>query len=442
MNKEKKLFFVVLTGKLVLLAAFLLIFGGDRLIWSDSATYLEIGKNVFSGNGFAVTPENPNFIRTPIYPVIAGFFATFIPFGLVMLSVIQTIISGFTAMLVYRISRYFVKDFLSTIIALLFAFEPLSFLLHILILPEAFLMFFILLFVYLFIRYLDQGQLRDLLLAAAALGLAALAKPIAMYIFIIPFLILLYKTKTKHAFIFLFILFLVVSPWMLRNQIVGGSFVISKDDAGNLCGYELPAVFATEFKGDSSNWNTVWAHPDFLEAKSRCISTTSAIKILVFEHFGAFMKTNALSTLAMLTNEGYAQFFEPSGGSQVKIHNNYLTPAVLVISDWKTKISDAFSELNKAQQFAVVGGKLFWLLISSFAIFGALVAVIRNKSIYPLLLILITIYFIASTVVSTGFGVGARLRHPITPFLFIFASVGFTLTLSYIRKYIHVKKSF
>src|SRR3989338_980333 len=363
MNRELKLFFFVVAAKIVLLAAVLLVFGESRLIWSDSATYIAIGRNIFEGHGFSTTDTDrviftPNSIRTPLYPFIVGLFETYIPHGLVVVSFLQAVAAGFIALLVYKLGLLFFSPKWALLTALAVSFEPLISSIHILILPETFLV----------------------------------------------------------------ILFVLLAPWMARNKAVVGTFDMTTDDTGNLCCWEMVGILAAKYRIDSSDFTTLYALPEYATAKSKCTSTVFALTMFLTEYPSHFLKTSILSAAALLTNDGYSgAFFKKPPDQQTKIHHNYLTQAVFTNTDWRAKISAAAGELTVVELAVVIAGKVFWTFIAIMSVFGAMRLVFIEKSSLAVFLLLVVLYFITVTVTSTGFGVGARLRYPIDPLLLLFA---------------------
>ena len=155
--------------------------------------------------------------------------------------------------------------------------------------------------------------------------------------------------------------------------------------------------------------------------------------MFLFDYPGFFVKTSLLSSASLLTNEGYAAFFERPPEEQVKIHHNYLTPAVFTSPDWRERVRAAIRELTGIELIAVLVGKLFWLLVSIFAFIGMAYLSFVKKSLPAIFLMVVVVYFVTVTVISTGYGVGARLRYPIDPALLIFALHGIWLLIHRFR---------
>ena len=426
MTREKSLVLSVIGIKLIMLWAFLLIFGYGKLIWSDSETYVRLARNIYADRGFSEahvskTEFPPNSIRTPLYPAVVGLFDTFVPYGFVFVSFLQIIAAGFIALLVYKIAVSFVSSNLAFGAAILVSFEPLISVIHMLIMPETFLVLFILLFIFYFLRFIDSEKKKDLALSVLMLALAVYTKPVALYLFIIPIVFLLFR---KHgvvlAVFFLVALFLLLSPWMIRNKVVVGKFDMTTDDTGNLCGWELAGVLATKYHIDSSDFTKLYALPEYETTMKRCASTSSALKIFLTEYPLDFLKTSTLSVASLFINDGYSSFL----GAHSETNSNHLTPAVFTNRDWRQKITLAAGTLGRYELTMVIAGKLLWFFVSMLAIIGAYSLVAHKKLQSALFLFCVLLYFVAVTTVSTGFGVGARLRYPVSPILVVFAGVG------------------
>ena len=263
MSSSHKLFFGVLVAKIIFVFLFVGFFGEERLIWSDSSAYLNIGRNIFSGHGFSSSGGDPlvytpNTVRTPVYPFLVGFFDRFVPHGLLVVSLLQAALAALAIVLIYQLARRFLDDYWAWGIALIASFEPLTSAIHILIAPEIFLLVFALLFLISFLRYLDDQHIADLLLSALWLGIATMIKPVALYLFVVPFLFLIffsirdyifsYVRREKrnssfwHIIVFLSIILLLLLPWEARNYVTDGIIGVTTDDAANICGWTLIGV--------------------------------------------------------------------------------------------------------------------------------------------------------------------------------------------------------
>ena len=93
---------------------------------------------------------------------------------------------------------------------------------------------------------------------------------------------------------------------------------------------------------------------------------------------------------------------------------------VLLGGDWRANVASALRELAPHELLVIFGLKLFWLVVLALAVVGAARTRRRGDVLF---LLLIAVYLVSVTVLSTAFGVGARLRYPIEPFMFILAAL-------------------
>ena len=426
-----KIFWGVLGVKLLALIVFLVLFGEGRLIWSDTHTFLDLGRNIFLGNGYSQTIINtetgaitykPNTIWTPLYSLVLGFFDVLIPYGLILVSVLQAFAAAGIAYYMYRLFRYLLPKWYAVIGALFLSFEPIIMATNIVLMRESFFLLFLLGFFVYFFDYDRGGERNNLIKASLMLALAVYTKPVALYLTIFVGIYMLIRTrKFTPVLLFAGILFATFLPWMIRNHAVAGTYALTTDGVNNICTWGLSGVLAAQYRVDSSNWDTTRTLPDYESVRARCTSTARVVGIFLTEYPGAFIASNTLSALAMLTNDGYTVFFERAPEDQVKIHHNYLTPVVFTNYDWPERIQGALEELSGIEITAIVLGKLMWISINILALIGFIYAITKKRSAMAVFLLFVILYFVAATTISTGLGVGSRLRYPINPFLVLYA---------------------
>ncbi len=419
-NSPLKILFICIFVLKVALVLFVFYwFGQEKFIWADSVTYSDLAQKLALGEGY----NDP--IRTPLYPFLLSLLMRFSSNAILYMSILQAFISSVIALLIWRIGIIFVSNRAALAIALITVFEPLSAIFNVLILPETFLLLFLLLFIYFFLRYMQQGSYGYLATSAFALVLAILTKPVATYLFFLPLAVLLWRKTFWHFVFFALLILALLLPWMIYNEIAFGNFGVSSHGDANVCGYLLTSVFSTEHGTDPSNMDQNLFPESFKDARRRCTSTVAGLKIAVLKYPQSFAKVVALSSLSYLTNDGYSVLFQKLPEDSIKAHHNYLTPAVFADREWPTKIILAARELGKKNLVIVLLGKIFWFFVALLAVVGALYLIHdQKKRLLTLFLVFIILYFICVSVLSTGYGVGARLRYPIEPILLIFAFSG------------------
>jgi 4-amino-4-deoxy-L-arabinose transferase-like glycosyltransferase len=117
-------------------------------------------------------------------------------------------------------------------------------------LSDILFVFFILLSIYFFSKLIkgkdEKEYLIPLILSSIFIAIATLIRPITIYlpILLILFLLIYFKGKIKYAFklvlIFLVIFILTLSPWMIRNAIIFGSYSLSSSSTKSLIEMYVP----------------------------------------------------------------------------------------------------------------------------------------------------------------------------------------------------------
>jgi len=421
MKTERILFISVVSIKILLVLGVFFLFGEDRFIWADTEHYASLGRNLIQGHGFSF----PTTEFMPLYPALLGFFSLYIPHGLAALSFLQAIAAGFTALFVFRIGKLFLPDSWALGAALIASFEPLIVAIHLLLMPETFFVFFVTAFLYYFLLCLRQGEKADVYKAAAALAFALYTKPAAAYLIGIAALFLLFsRNGLRRAAVFVSIMVLVALPWMARNNVVAGTYALNTNGARNMCSWGLSGIMAIKYQVDSSNWNMTLSVPEYVAAREQCTSTFGALQLFSTEYPVEFSKMLILSAASVFTNEGYAVFFE-NPDKQMKIHNNYLTPAVFSNRDWPQKIAAALHEFSVAELFIIFAGKLFWLAVSILAAVGIYISLRERKARMTVIFLAVVVaYFAGASMLAAGLSAGARYRYQVDAVLVIFAFVG------------------
>lgn len=430
MKTEKILLLSIISIKILLVLTVFFLFGMDRFVWADTQHYASMGRNIFLGHGFGFMGEDgltfePTTAFMPLYPVVLGFFSLYVPYGFVMVALLQAVVGGLSALFAYRIGAFFLSQKAAVVVAVLFVFEPLISAIHILMMPETFFVLFVLAFCYYLLRAQQDANTHDIYTAAGFFALAVYTKPAGLFL-VLPALLFMVIAKIglRNILVFCSVIIIALAPWVARNYTVSGRYVVTTNTEKNACRWGISSILAIKNRVDVSDWNTTVHLPEYVDAVSRCGGAPDALRIFILEYPAEFSKLIAISTLSMLTNDGYTVLFERPTDEQIKAHHNYLTPAVLVNDDWQAKVRAALREYNTLELFVIGLGRLFWLLVSVGALAGAVISLRRKETRrQAFFLVLVIGYFIAASVLATGLSAGARFRYQIDAFLLIFAMV-------------------
>jgi len=257
--KRHKIFFILF---IVALAVRLLFFGlmmwhygpgsfyldndGMFLDGNDSQHYVLIAKNIVERgvySRFVDEPFQSTAFRTPLLPLYFLPFIYSLGFGGIWLAIlILDVILSFTPIVVYLLSKLFLSEKKSILIALLIALEPLLAYRSNLAEPDALMILLFLLSLYFLILFWLDKKKTGLMWSAIVLGFLALAKPVGFYLLVVFLLFALckkiffsvdFKKLILHIVLAAIIFTAIVSPWLVRNKIAFGHFGMSSVQAFN-----------------------------------------------------------------------------------------------------------------------------------------------------------------------------------------------------------------
>jgi hypothetical protein len=408
--------------------AYLIKFGDAGLGYGDTRIYLDIADNLLKSGHFSILPAPdiiPDSYIAPGYPFFLAFFKIFTnalwPVGLV-----QVILGGVTALFVYRLGGLWGKR-IGLISALLFALEPTMAFWTPLILTEALYTFLFVLALYLMALGLKRPSIKAYLFSAFVLGLAALVRPGAQYIFYLfaafSFIYFLFISKNfkktwTYLLIFIVIFNAVISPWLIRNYEAWGKaklssagwYVLAKFNTGEYQKFwkyfprDLPAVLPEKPAGTPEgdwNFNLEGAYRSYVE-KIWSFNPPAAIAVHV---------------------AGLAPFFLGDGYMNIlrTFWPELEQPNVLFGARDLAGLPSVPLVLTNIYAVVFWLGKIFWMIIYLFMLYGMFVS-IKDKEmrLYNLLFLAIMM----SIALPAGAIAYARYRFPVNPLIFLMFAYG------------------
>lgn len=216
----------------------------------DSQEFLVLAKNLANQHRFTWA-ELPNTFRTPLYPTFIALFGRFAfhplfanflkPSGdteatrIPLFLFFQILIGTISVLFLFFIGKDLFGEEGGLISAFLLAIDIPNILFNSLVMSETLLLFFLILGTFLLFR-------NQFFFSGIAFSLAALTKPIALYIFLPVFFFLLFSKKVKSAIKFLIAFSLLTFIWMARNYRYYKTFAFTSIDGYNLLYHNLPAL--------------------------------------------------------------------------------------------------------------------------------------------------------------------------------------------------------
>jgi hypothetical protein len=427
--------------RLALLAASLARTGTKGLIFPDTMSYLEPGRNLLLHGRF-FTDGVPELFRTPGYPL---FLAITSLAGMPTASVANIILSVVSVILVWRLGRIvFDDDRIALGAAWIFAFEPVSVANSILLLSDT---LFVMLYLFSLERlalFLRAHRLPVLAEAGLLLAAATFVRPVTYYLPIALALGLFFVLARVHGLRWKApaVLLISVLPWLaawqIRNRMEAGYGGFSSITDENLYTYSAADVIArvehrnfidvqnelsdrcgtgcgepaylnqsrTARDIEQPGWNQGW-RLSFMHAE--------AVRV-IRAHSGVYLRASLASLSGVVLNPGagiYINLLYPEGAG----HADSLT-------DYKSPASGALA-LAKAYPWIAAEKAVFVTVLLGMyllAAWGTFRGGMHNECIW--LLLGTSLYFFVVSDLAGGPGGTARYRLPVMPAVCILVAAG------------------
>jgi 4-amino-4-deoxy-L-arabinose transferase-like glycosyltransferase len=248
---------VFLTAALVriVLLGYLLENDPGFLLDDDSHEYITLAENLALGNGFSwdsEPPYEPNSYRTPGYPLVLlghkAAFGSFVPAILTQIG-----LSLMIAFLIVRLGARYFSIRIGLIAAAIFLFMPFSLMVSLRYLTQVTFTAALMGALWYWLDHLEKGRAWHGIIAGLLLPIAALIRPIALFL-TAPFIVsAIYGAAAKTltweralvGSLLLIVLFAAgIAPWLWRNEQVFGHFSLSSLMSTQLYFYDGPSIYA------------------------------------------------------------------------------------------------------------------------------------------------------------------------------------------------------
>jgi len=361
--------------------------------------------------------------RLPLYQFFL-FLNYFIFESKIMISCIQIILSTVNLIIIYKIGRLFSKNF-ALIFVLVSALNPNYILFSFMILADYLFLFFSLLFIYSFCRFLIKSKLKYAIISFIVLGLMSLTKPVIIYypIFLTLFFIFFQKINKFKCIILLIVIFYSINAsWILRNNITyGNSFYITQNTT-NIINWYLPLIEQEEkyinIKTAKKNIDNKWSkfkenNPKSNEVPNFLYEDSLAKKFFIMQMKDYKITTlikswinGSLKTLILPTFSEYKYFYEIKPNLKFSnIDGNQFTD----------KVKNYFDNVEFDFYFLILILSIFFTLLFRLIEFKIFLKFYnQNKKIFFFFLIYISYFLIVSGPIGS-----ARYRLPFE-IIFIF----------------------
>jgi len=197
----------------------------SRLIRPDSGIYLDSARELVESGTYPTTRRPPGYplFAAMIFACGGNNFA---------IALIQTLISAAACGITALAGREYGGKACGNLAALLMALNLTAIANAPLLLSDTLFSLFAAGQFYFFARYIRRKTLREILLLALTAGIACLIRPINQLIIVVIALLtaimpqLTWQKKLSHILAAFAVFSAVITPWMLRNHLVGATFAI------------------------------------------------------------------------------------------------------------------------------------------------------------------------------------------------------------------------
>jgi len=425
----------------------------------DSKEYIKLAENILNGNGFTLSNDflnyEPESLRTPGYPAFLAIIL-FLFKNQIFISFIQIIMMAFCVVLVYKIALMFFDRKIALLSAIMMILEPSMSYYSSVVLSDTPAMFFFILALYVFLKYIksEKNDIRLIFLSGFILGFTTLIRPISQFlpfVFLLYLVAVFYKTQSfkiflKASVLFIFGFLLMISPWMTRNYIIFGSPAVSSISGYNLFMYNVSTYFAYKKNMDFSEVRDQMLEEsgfnnnrsELKEFKTSQELGKAAMKYIKEDPFG-YAAYHLFKTLPFFLTDNFASIEKIYFGGTSRLDHVNISGMII-----RGQIKELGSIIKDEFKAADIGffSKLFSVLFWSFIMFMSFFTIgkelyFKNKE--KILFVLFCGALIAYFAVLTGPVANERYRLPVEPFMFILASVGIFFIIEKTKLYLDKK---
>ncbi|MEO5761677.1 MAG: glycosyltransferase family 39 protein [Vicinamibacteria bacterium] len=400
---------ILLTALMMRAFCFLVAVGHpERFLTIDSHQYVALVGHLRSAY---FDPSSPDFamglFRTPGYPAFLAFLLNAFDGSLQMVIGLQIAIAVFGVGLAVLLASRLLGPRVGAMAGLMLALDPASILYACFVQPDTLFTALTVAGVLIWVRSVEGASLWAAVISGFVLGLAALTRPIGIFLpLMLPLTLMARSGATRRlglAGCFLAGAFLPIGGWMAKNQVLTGSpvFTILGDSA--LLHYRAAGALAEDEgipieEARDRVWKRFWSNNrPGASAVELSVAQRRLAFVILSEHKGAAVRMMGRSAMRMAFGTGLTALSRLQGAKDPEAMDS---PAKRVLT----------------------GLQLLIALIASAAIARGSILLIGQRRFFEVSLLLGTAaYFL---VVSAGPEANTRFRLPATPFLAILASHG------------------
>jgi 4-amino-4-deoxy-L-arabinose transferase-like glycosyltransferase len=384
-----------------------------RFVQTDSRTYLNLGHH-FDPSYIDATGSfvRESVIRTPAYPALISAVYS-LGGGMHALVALQIVLGSLNVVLVYYAALRLRGPGAALVASLLLALDVPSILFADYVMSETLFASFLLVGATFAMRFeLGAAGRRRLVIAAAALGLATLVRPITLYLPILLVLAFLFtsgaarRARIRSALLAVAVFAIPVGGWIVRNTVVASYVGLSPIDAINLLDYRAAGALSAD-EGTPLEAARAQLHRR-LSADGHTDLTSPALRVSEIAGSAAAEQSLAFHTL-----------LHHPGGSAVMFLKGLRS---LLLESAKGEVAANVDRPSVRHLIAPIGALDY--LVTALTYVGAFLSLvaIRRGLTAAAVPLSVAAYLV---ILSAGPEAYARFRVPLMPLLTICAGVGY-----------------
>ena len=413
--------------RLLLLGAALTLSGTSVIASGDTPSYLEPGRNLLLHGGF-MTGAQPEIGRTPGYPL---FLALISLAGPALAALVQVLLSALIVLLVWRLARALCRDErVAWLAAWLFAFEPVSVIFSVRLLPETLFLALLLAGLERVALFLRERNLWRLMQAGLWLAAATFVRPISYYLPIALALGLIgtlardKKLRWQAPAIFLLSVLPWLGAWQLRNQIETGFGGFSSIVVRNLYFYQAAEIEARVEQRPFTEVQSSLGYPDEQSHHAHHpeqAGWNQAHRIAFMRaEAGRVLRAHPVTAFVVQAEGSAVVAFTPCATELLRLLNAYPEDGPQrVVSRGPLRSAVGLAQAHPALAAVMAALEAVLAGLYLLAVRGVIGGGLRRDGLA--LLLTVALYFLA---VSGGAQAVGRYRLPVMPVVCILAAAG------------------
>lgn len=401
--------------------------------------YFQIANNLANHSIFSLDGLSPTALRMPGYPFFLSIlFKIFHNWWAILL--IQNIISGLSAILLYQLAKIWLTPKLSLITTFIWALEPYSIDISSQFLTETLYIFFILIITFIFIFYKEKiNNYFFLSIIATISAILIYIRPSSIFLpicFLIPLNLSLLREKLFKKIIiqsslFLLIIVIFLSPWFLRNYQIFKIWQLSSDNTSSIYITALTFQKITKEndvspKIDNQEMQKFLQSGEVKNSDQNIPKLKTAIKIILNKPFDFLKFYTKYSIKGLYSSSWWGSARNLIKGSSGEI--NYHKEVLNTVSQFNIPQILNFSPKEIGALIIMISGALFWGITFILFLTGEFLLLQKTKKLKDyqyfiwINIIIIYIMLLGNLAIDvSGGGDIIRYRFIASPFIIMLA---------------------